>query len=88
MRTVFARIAAVIAAGIVTFLSGKLGLDVTEEARVAITEGITMLGMAVWLLLYGIFHKVINRFINPGDVAKPLPQTNALGTPYAYPIRD
>lgn len=70
MRPFIARIVAAISGGIVAFLAGTLGLPVSEEAATFIREGITALGMAVWLVGYAVVHRLISRVTNPNDVAK------------------
>lgn len=69
MRAVIGRIAAVLAGAIITFLAGALGVEVTEQAHIALTEGLTMIGMFVWLLAYAVAHRLISRRINPSDSA-------------------
>lgn len=70
MRAIIGRVAAVLIGGLVAWLAGSFGLEVSEEATVALTEGLTMLGMGVWLISYGIAHKLINRKVNPADAAR------------------
>jgi hypothetical protein len=69
MRAIIGRVAAVIAGAIVTFLAGTLGLEVTEGAATFLVEGITAIGMFVWLLAYALVHRLISRRINPTDAA-------------------
>lgn len=71
MRAIIGRVAAVLAGGILTALAGWLGVEVTDDARVALTEAITGVGMVVWLLGYAVVHRLINRRLNPTDAAKP-----------------
>lgn len=70
MRSFIARIAAVVAGAIITFLAGALGLEVTEEAAVALTEGLTLIGVAVYFLGYAVVHRLISRYTNPMDAAR------------------
>jgi energy-converting hydrogenase Eha subunit E len=73
MNIIISRIAAVIAAAIVTFVLGLLGVDVSAEQTQGIvawlTTGLSALGMFLVLLLYGPFHKLISRYTNPADTA-------------------
>lgn len=72
MRAIVGRLGAVVAATIVTFLAGTLGLEVTIESQAQIAEGITLLGMALFTALYATVHKIINRWLAPADTAAPV----------------
>lgn len=67
IRAAAARIAAVAAAAIATFLAATLGIEVTPEAHAALTEGITLLGFAFALIVYALVRPLISRFIHPSD---------------------
>ncbi len=71
MRAIIGRIAAVIVAFIVTFVAGTLGVEVTEDTAATLTEAVTLLGMALFTIVYAVGHKLINRRINPADAAAP-----------------
>lgn len=71
MRAIIGRVVAVLAGAIITFLTGTLGLPVSDAAAGYLTEALTALGMGVWLIAYAVVHKLINRKINPGDTAAP-----------------
>lgn len=81
MRAVIARIAAAIVAALLTWAAGMIpGFEVTEDTRAALTEGVTLIGLALWGILYGLTHRLINRQINPADVASPEKAHTALTT--------
>lgn len=73
-NALFARIAAVLAATLVTWLLSWAGVPVSEDERANLikwlTEGITALGVFFWLLLYPLIHRAISRKTNPADTAK------------------
>lgn len=73
MRVLIARVAAAIVAVLVTFLAGKFGVEVSEDARATLTEGVTLIGLGVWGISYGVLHKLMNRKLNPADTAKSNP---------------
>lgn len=74
MNVFIARIAAVIASAVVVWLTGVLGLPVTEEQTASVvqwlTDGLTGLGGFLLLIVYGFAHKLISRKTNPADAAK------------------
>jgi drug/metabolite transporter (DMT)-like permease len=69
MRSIIGRVAAVVAGLVITAIAGFLNIEVTADARVALTEGLTMLGAFIWLIAYAVVHKLINRRLNPSDTA-------------------
>jgi hypothetical protein len=69
MRAIIGRIVGVLGGGIIVFLTDTVGIDVTPEATTAITEGLNLLGSAVFLVGYAVVHKLTNRFIAPADTA-------------------
>lgn len=81
MNVFISRIAAAIAATLVVWVLGALGVDVTEQQRAEIigqvTQAITLLGLAVWGLVYAVGHKLISRRTNPADTAKAPEQAAA-----------
>jgi peptidoglycan L-alanyl-D-glutamate endopeptidase CwlK len=70
MRTIISRIAAAIVAVLLTFVAGTLGVDVSPAIHDSLVEGVTLLGLGVWGILYAVLHKLIDHKINPTDVAK------------------
>lgn len=68
-KAIIARIAAVAVAGLTTFLAGTLGLEVTPEAQTAITDAITMIGAALFLLTYGAIRPLISKYLHPADTS-------------------
>lgn len=74
MNVFIARIAGVVAAALVTWLIGKMGLPVSEEQKASavewLTHGLTGLGALVFMLTYGAAHKVASKRTNPADTAK------------------
>lgn len=70
MRTIIGRIAAVVAATITTWLISFLGVGISEQGTAELTEALTLIGVLVWGLIYAVVHKLIDRKVNPMDVAK------------------
>lgn len=74
MNAIIGRLAATAASALVVALLGLLGLEVTEGTQATLiqffTEAMTGLGMALSLIFYAIFHKLINRSVNPADDAR------------------
>lgn len=74
MRAIFSRIAAAIVAVFLTFVAGTLGIEVSPAVHDSLVEGVTLLGLGIWGVLYALLHRLIDRRINPSDAAKhPLP---------------
>lgn len=69
MRAIIARIAAAVIAVLLTFLAGTLGVEVSPETTATLTEGVTLIGLGLWGIVYAVFHKLLNRRINPSDSA-------------------
>lgn len=72
MRTVISRILAPIIAALVGWLT-SMGLDLDPAFGVALQEAATWFLLAVFTMLYGLIHRLIDRKVNPADVAKPDP---------------
>lgn len=74
MNVFIARIAASVASAVVVWLIGVLGLPVTEQEQAnliaQVTEAVSLLGLALWGILYAVLHKLISRKTNPADAAK------------------
>jgi hypothetical protein len=70
MRAIISRIAAVVVGALVVWLADAAGVHVSPEATAALTEGLTMLGIGLWMAAYAVAHKLIDRRINPADVAR------------------
>ena len=74
MNVYLGRGAAALASLIVLFVLNIIGLDVTDEQTAGViawlTEGLTALGGFFLVLVYSFFHKLINKKLNPGDVAR------------------
>lgn len=84
MNVFISRIAAAIAASLVVWLLGALGVDVTEAQRTEIigqvTQAITLLGLAVWGVCYAVGHKLLSKKFNPADTAAaPERAANVIG---------
>lgn len=67
------RVMAALAGMIVTFILDLLGVAVTAEQKEGIiawlTTGFTALGIWVWLTVYALAHKLLNKRLNPSDTA-------------------
>lgn len=72
MGAIVGRLGAVVAATIVTFLAGTLGLEVTADTEAQIAQGVTLIGMALFTAIYATAHKLINRWLAPADTAAPV----------------
>lgn len=70
MRAIISRVAAAIVAVLLTFFAGTLGVEVSPAVHDSLVEGVTMLGLGLWGVLYALLHRLIDRKINPADVAK------------------
>lgn len=68
MRVYISRIVAGPVAALVAFLVG-LGLELGAGFETALTEVITLFAIAVLTSAYGVVHKLIDKRLNPGDVA-------------------
>jgi hypothetical protein len=71
MRALISRIAAVAVGAVAMWLAAALGVQVTPDAVAVLTEGVTLLGMGLWLTVYAVAHKLIDRRVNPLDAAAP-----------------
>jgi hypothetical protein len=70
MRTILSRIAAAIVAVFLTFVAGTLGVEVSPAVHDSLVEGVTLLGLGIWGVLYALLHRLIDRRINPTDAAR------------------
>lgn len=70
MLAFISRIVAPIVAGFATWLASK-GLDVGPEFTASLTNAAVILLMTIFSTLYGVVHRVIDRFVNPTDEAVP-----------------
>lgn len=70
MRAIISRVAAAIVAVLLTFFAGTLGVEVSPAVHDSLVEGVTLLGLGLWGVLYALLHRLIDRKINPADVAK------------------
>jgi hypothetical protein len=68
MRAVISRIIAPIIAALAAWLTAA-GLDLDPGFVTAATEAATFLLLAVFGLVYGVAHKLIDRKVNPADDA-------------------
>lgn len=65
MSGIIARIAGALAAGILTWLGGLLGVEFSPEDNAALAGVI----VSVILIIYGVVHKQIDKRVNPADAA-------------------
>lgn len=68
MRALISRIVAGPIAALVAWLVG-MGLELGAGFETALTETVTLFLVAVLTVLYGVVHKLIDKVVNPGDVA-------------------
>lgn len=68
MRALISRIVAGPIAALVTFLVG-LGIEVGAGFETALTDAVTLFILAVLTSAYGVIHRLIDKRVNPGDVA-------------------
>lgn len=69
MRAIIGRIAAAIVAVLLTFVTGRLGIEVTPAIHSSLVEGVTLLGLGIWGIFYAVCHKLIDKKIHPADTA-------------------
>lgn len=84
MNVFIARIAAAVASAVILWLTGTLGLPVTDDqvagATAWLTDGLTGLGGFIMLAVYAVGHRVISKWTNPADAAtEPKKVANAVG---------
>lgn len=70
MREFISRIVAPLVAGLVTWL-GSVGLNLGPDFGAALTETAVILLTAVFTLIYGVVHRIVDKFANPADAAVP-----------------
>lgn len=70
MRVFISRIIAPVIAALVGWLT-SIGLDLDPGFGPALTEATTWLILAIFGAIYGIVHRLIDKKLNPGDVADP-----------------
>jgi hypothetical protein len=56
-------------ASLSVWLASKVGIEVSPEAQAGLTEGITLLGLFVFSVVYALVHKLANNKLNPADSA-------------------
>jgi hypothetical protein len=78
MRSIIGRLIGVLGGGLIVVLTDTLGLDVTPEAAVAITDGLNLLGTGLFFVGYAAVHKAANHYIAPLDSAGVEPITDGL----------
>lgn len=70
LRPVLGRLAAVLIASLVSWLTAK-GVDVPAETQQAWIEATVGLMLLVFGVVYAVAHKLINTKVNPTDAAAP-----------------
>jgi hypothetical protein len=63
------RVAGAIVAAIVTWLAAKFGIIVPDEDKARLTDGIAILLMLIFTLVYALSHKMFSIKANPADAA-------------------
>lgn len=71
LRPVLPRVAGAIVAALVTWLAAHFGIVVPEEDKAKLTEGIVILLMLIFSLIYSLTHKLVSIKANPADAASP-----------------
>jgi galactitol-specific phosphotransferase system IIC component len=70
VRTILARVSAVLVGLLVAYVAKHFGVDVSQGTQDFLKEGITILGMGVIFLVYAIVHKPLSHlFEAPRDGA-------------------
>jgi len=69
LRPVAPRIAGAIVAALVTWLAAKFGIIVPDEDKARLTDGIAILLMLIFTLVYALSHKAFSIKANPADAA-------------------
>ena len=72
LKIVLGRIIAAILAGFFTWLASKYNIIFTDAEKAQITTGVISLALTIFMILYAIFHKTIDRWLNPGDAASKM----------------
>lgn len=73
LKSFFGRGAAAIVATFSLWLLSHFGIEMSPDQKASLTEGLTLLGTGVFLLLYAFFHKLFNRWLAPHDTASRIP---------------
>ena len=69
LRPIVPRIAGAAVAAIVTWLAAHFGIIVPEEDKAKLTEGVTILLMLIFTVVYALTHKLVSVKANPADAA-------------------
>lgn len=69
LRPVAPRVAGALVAALVTWLAAHFGIIVPEEDKAKITEGVTILLMLIFTVVYALSHKLFSIKANPADAA-------------------
>jgi uncharacterized membrane protein (DUF441 family) len=65
LRPFFSRIAAALVAFVVTWLTAK-GIDLDQDAQSNLRQ---LIETTIYIIVYAISHRVIDKRVNPGDAA-------------------
>lgn len=71
LRPVVARLAGALVAALVTWLAGKYGIVIPEEAKGQLTEGTVAIMLALFTAVYALVHRYVSMKTNPTDAATP-----------------
>jgi hypothetical protein len=69
LRPFISRILSPFIAMLLTYLGTKFGISFGDDAQPYFTETITALSLPVFLALNAVIHKLLDKWINPGDAA-------------------
>lgn len=69
LRPIAPRVAGVAVAGLVTWLATHFGIIIPDEDKTKLTEGVTILLMVIFTLVYAMVHKAVSIKANPADAA-------------------
>lgn len=70
LRPILGRVVGGIVGGLVIWLAG-MGIDLDPEATKQIEAAVQGLIFAIGSIAYALAHKLVSRWINPGDAASP-----------------
>ncbi|HXG69473.1 MAG TPA: hypothetical protein VNJ04_02550 [Gemmatimonadaceae bacterium] len=69
LRPFFSRLIAPAITALLAILATKFGIDFGADAAQHLTAYATVIAFAVFTAVNGVFHRVIDKKVNPGDAA-------------------
>lgn len=69
LRPFIARIAGIIVASLAVWLAAHFNIVLSENDKAKLTEGMVILTITVWGLIYAVTHRLTSKKSNPADAA-------------------